>query len=407
MWQKGWRDRAWAQINKAWDLVVIGGVITGAGVFREAALSGLRVLLLEAGDFTSGTSSRSSKLVHGGLRYLRNGQIKTTFQSVRERHNLLGAGRGLVLPLEFLFIIYERDKIPLGFFGVGLSVYDILGMRWDHRRYKAIDLLKLEPKIDSQGLIGGFRYMDAKVDDARLVLRIIQEGVRAGGLAINYAKVEALLRRNDQSVSGVGFRDMAQDSDGRTYEAAAKAVVNATGASADALRRQVGGRPSLRILKGSHIVFSQRRLPLARAIGFAHPLDRRPVFALPWEGVTVFGTTDLDYPAGDRREPTLSPDEVEYLLSAIRSIFPEVELNKEDVQAGFSGVRAVLDTGQNDPSKEPRDHAIWDEKGLVTVAGGKLTTFRIIAQDVLRIVWKRFPSRNDFQASIESKRDAG
>jgi glycerol-3-phosphate dehydrogenase len=389
MWLHGWRDSAWSELDRKWDVIVIGGGITGAGIFREVASAGLKVLLLEAKDFASGTSSRSSKLVHGGLRYLRNGQIGIAYSSIRERQRMLGNGKGLVLPLEFLFAIYTQDKLPRWKFASALSLYDILAMRWDHRWYGAAKLLKLEPKLSQSNLIGGYRYMDAKADDARLVLRIISEGVSFGGLALNYAPVKELLRDIRGTVRGVAAKDSSPENSGRTIELRARIVINATGASADAIRYRVGGRPKLRILKGSHLVFPHSRLPLARAVGFVHPENRRPIFALPWEGVTVYGTTDIDYPAGDRGEPAINSAEIDYLMTGIRGIFPDLNLDTADIQATFSGVRVVVDTGEENPSKESRDHAIWQDSGMLTVAGGKLTTYRVIARDALKVLMKR------------------
>src|SRR5512134_1381266 len=186
MWTQGWRERLWSELDRSWDLIVIGGGITGAGILREAVRAGLRALLVEGHDFASGTSSRSSKLVHGGFRYLKNGQIKLTLESVRERERLLKEGRGLVNPLGFLLANYHGDAIPGWVFGAGLVFYDLLAFQWGHRRYDAYDMHDLCPPLAQEGLTGGYRYFDAQTDDARLVLRLIQESVGGGGAALNY-----------------------------------------------------------------------------------------------------------------------------------------------------------------------------------------------------------------------------
>ncbi len=396
MWEKNWREQAWSELAGPWDILVIGGGITGAGLLREAARAGLRVLLLEGKDFASGTSSRSSKMVHGGFRYLSNAQIKTTLQSVRERERLLKEGRGLVYPLGFLLANYCKDSMPGWMCGAGLIVYDLLALKWGHRRYDAYDMQELCPWLNENGLRGGYRYFDALTDDARLVLRLVREAVRAGGMALNYARVSGLLRDRQGQVCGVVAQDEAPPHSGRSQEIQAKVVINATGAWADDLRRVVGGPERLRKLRGSHLVFSSARLPLSRSVCFQHPRDRRFVFAFPWEGVTLLGTTDLDHDQPLDREPAISAQEVDYLLSAAQQAFCNQELGVEDIQATFSGVRPVIGTGKVNPSKESREHILWSENGLLTVAGGKLTTFRLMAIDALKAALTRLPGSPRF-----------
>ncbi|HSG18794.1 MAG TPA: glycerol-3-phosphate dehydrogenase/oxidase [Anaerolineae bacterium] len=401
MWQQGWRDQVWAGLDQEWDIIIIGGGITGAGVFREAVRAGQRALLIEAQDFAAGTSSRSSKLVHGGLRYLRNGQISTTISSVHERERLLREGRGLVTPLGFLYAGFSGDVTPLWALGLGLAIYDFLGLRWGHKRYDPQSLAALAPSLRTTDLAGGYRYFDAQTDDARLVLRLIREAVRAGGQAINYVSAQQVLRQKDGRVCGVALTDVSGQASRRTAEAMAPVVVNATGAWADHFRIQIGGRKRLRNLRGSHLVFPAEKLPLARAVSFAHPLDGRPIFALPWEGVTLFGTTDVDHSGMGSREPRIDSAELEYLMSAVEFGFPSLGLDEGDIQSTFAGVRAVVDTGKADPSKESREHVLWSENGLLTVTGGKLTTFRVMARDALRAVKKsggRKPKLGNSQA---------
>lgn len=389
MWENGWRDRIWASLDGQWDLIIIGGGITGAGILGEASRAGLRALLVEAGDFASGTSSRSSKLVHGGLRYLRNAQIGTTLASVHERERLLREGRGLVTPLRFLMPSYRGDRIPGWLFGIGLGVYDLLALRWRHRHYRPADLLERCPELRRAGLLGGYRYIDAQTDDARLVLRILREAAAGGATCLNYARAEDVLRRRDGAVAGIALLDVVS---GRRQEVHAPVVISAAGAWADGLRLRLGGRPRLRLLRGSHLVFPAERLPLTRAVSLLHPQDGRPVFVFPWEGVTVVGTTDVDHDQSLDGEPHISPEEVRYLLDAVEYAFPGRGLGRADVQSTLSGIRAVVDTGQADPSKESREHVLWNENGLLTVSGGKLTTFRLMAHAALRAVRRRFPA---------------
>jgi len=383
MWTIGWRDRVWSELEHPWDLIVIGGGITGAGIFREASRAGLRALLVEAHDFASGTSSRSTKMVHGGLRYLKNAQLKVTYESVAERQRLLREGKGLIKRMGFLFSDLEGDPIPGWMFGLGLIVYDIMAGQWAHQHYNVDDMRDLCPPLTTPALRGGYRYIDAQVDDARLTVRVIREAVRAGGTALNYARAESLLRTHDGQVRGVLLRDLSPQGGGRTCEAQAGLVISATGAWADELRLQMGKARRIRPLRGSHLVFPTSRLNLQRALSWGHPADGRPIIAMPWEGVTLLGTTDIDHGENLQSDPSISAQEAEYLLRAADFVFPEQELTLQDVQATFSGIRPVVNTGKADPSKESREYIIWQENRLITVSGGKLTTFRLMARDTL------------------------
>jgi glycerol-3-phosphate dehydrogenase len=397
MWESGWRDQIWSSLDQKWDLIVIGGGITGAGILREAARIGLRALLVEAHDFASGTSSRSSKMVHGGFRYLKNGQIRLTLQSVRERERLLKEGRGLVSPMGFLLVNFAHDPIPAWVFGLGLIVYDLLALRWGHRHYDAYDMHDLCPSLSEAGLRGGYRYFDAQTDDARLVLRVLQEAVGDGGVALNYARVTSLLKLSTGQVRGVVLRDEAMDG-GRSAEVEAPVVINATGAWADELREQAGGRTCMRKLRGSHLVVPASRIPLTRSVSFLHPRDGRPVFAFPWEGVTIVGTTDVDLDQPLETDTRISPAEAEYLIQSVQYAFPQENLSLDDVQATFSGVRPVVNTGKVDPCKESREHILWNEHGLLTVTGGKLTTFRLMAYEALQRIRSSLPGQPKFNA---------
>lgn len=384
-WTQGWREDAWNELQEEWDVLVIGGGITGAGILRQCVRAGLKAALVEAADFAAGTSSRSSKLVHGGMRYLKNAQVRVTLESVREREYLLKQGRGLISRLGFLYPCLEGDHMPGWVFGAGLAVYDLMAGQWSHRSYDAEDMREFCPLLTTPALRGGFRYFDAQTDDARLVLRLIREAVAAGGLALNYARVATLLKTSDGRVCGAVVRDVSGESE-REVEVRARVVVNAAGAWADQLRGQVGRTPRLRPLRGSHLVFSAARIPLTRAVTFLHPRDGRPVFVLPWEGAVIYGTTDVDQGAHLPTDPAISAAEAEYLLEGIRFVFPALDLTFEDVMATFAGIRPVVNTGKANPSKESREHVIWEENGLLTVSGGKLTTFRIMARDALRAV---------------------
>ena len=381
------RKQTWQKLQQNWDIIIIGGGITGAGILREAGRLGLNCLLVEQKDFAWGTSSRSSKLVHGGLRYLKEDKIGLTRESVHERQNLLEEGPGLIDPLGFLLASYKGDKVGRLVYSAGLTVYDLL------KYYSAADFRMFAPHITAEGLMGGFRYGDAETDDARLVLRVIQEAVSdcqpgQSVLARNYTAVTQLQTDTQGQVTGVQVRDEVS---GETAVLTANLVINATGAWADVLRRQVGGDVRIRPLRGSHLVFPGWRLKVAQAISFLHPIDQRPVMIFPWEGITLVGTTDVDHAQDLNAEPAISPDEVAYLMAAITSQFPALNITLDDVISTYAGVRPVIGTGKSDPSQESRDHVIWEENGLLTVTGGKLTTFRIIAHDVLEAARHRLP----------------
>jgi glycerol-3-phosphate dehydrogenase len=270
---------------------------------------------------------------------------------------------------------------------MALAIYDALGAQWTHRYRDAADFSLLAPSVAQAGLRGGFAYQDAQTDDARLVLRLLCEAETAGGWAINYVAAESLLRE-DGRVVGVRLRDTEGD---RSTEARAAIVVNATGAWADHLRGQAGGPMRLRPLRGSHLIFPGWRFPVAQAIGFNHPVDHRPVFALPWEGVTLVGATDVDHTRPLDEEPAISPDEVAYLMAALGARFPALALTAADAIAAYAGIRPVISSGKIDPSHESRDAALWDDDGLLTVTGGKLTTFRESATMALDAIRTRIP----------------
>jgi glycerol-3-phosphate dehydrogenase len=383
VWNTGWRERTWIDLDQSWDLIIIGGGITGAGVLRQAVQAGLKTLLVEAHDFGAGTSSRSSKLVHGGLRYLRTGQLKLTLESVQEREYLLKQGRGLVNQLGFLYVRKRGDHVPGWMFGLGLCAYDLMARQWQHRSYDNYDMRDLCPPLTCSELYGGYRYFDAQTDDARLVLRLIRESVELGGLALNYARADKLLQTRDGRVRGIKLRDTSGETNFEA-EVESKAVINATGVWVDEFRKELGRPNRMRPLRGSHLILQRERLPLTRAVTFLHPHDGRPVFALPWEGVIVFGTTDIDHTDKLKIDPSISSGEVEYLLEGLQHVFPGQELDYQDITSTFAGLRPVVYTGKRDPSKESREYAVWDENGLITVAGGKLTTFRLMARDALK-----------------------
>ncbi len=394
--------------EKNWDLVIIGGGITGAGIFREAVRNGLKTLLVEQKDFAWGTSSRSSKLVHGGLRYLKEGHVLLTWESVRERERLIKEAPGLVEPLNFMFPIYKNYKPGRWTMEIGLSIYDFLAFKKRHCFYDAEAFFEMEPLFNQNGLRGGFVFMDTQVDDARLVLRLIHEAIDEGGTALNYTSAVEIIRNTQQNVSGVIIED-SETAERKIVTT--NTVINATGAWAEKLHASPDPKRHLRPLRGSHIIFPSHRIPITCSLSFHNPKDRRPLFVVPWEGAVILGTTDIDHHRDLSEEPSITKEEINYMLEGINTIFPSLQLSKNDAIASFAGIRPVLSKGNTAPSKESREHTVWADKGLVTVTGGKLTTFRNLAWDALKaaqlflkgkkLVGRNQPIFNLFRKSLD------
>ena len=381
-WNAAWRTQALPELAaRDWDLIVVGGGISGAGILREAARRGWKCLLLEQRDFAWGTSSRSSKMVHGGLRYIAKGQFTLTRDSVRERQRLLQEAPGLVDPLSFLMPHYRGGFPGPKVFGGLLALYDALAGKRNHLFYSLQQLRYLAPGLKEDGLLGATRFFDAVTDDARLVLRVLDEARADSGEALNGMRVVELLRDSGRVV---GL--LAEDCEsGQRYSLRSRALAQATGAWADQLRHK-SGREHIRPLRGSHLLLPAWRLPVAHALSFMHGADRRPVFVFPWEGATVVGTTDLDHRESLEQDARISAEELEYLLAACAQQFPSAAIKASDVLSTWAGVRPVVSDGAEGrkPSDEKREHALWIEPGCVTLAGGKLTTFRLLALEVLQ-----------------------
>ncbi len=372
------------------DMLIIGGGITGAGIFQQAARAGLRVLLVEQQDYAWGTSSRSSKLVHGGLRYLAEGQIAMTRDSVNIRETLLKQAPGLVKPLSFIMPHYSRTFPGPWVFNRLLDIYDWLAGNRQHRFYKPEILQTLLPPIESEKTLGGTQFHDAITDDSRLVLRLIAEGKKAGGTALNYCTAEDI--KQEQAHWSVLIA-CSEEQDKETV-IKTSTVINATGVWVNKLRKVPDKHSAIRPLRGSHLVLPFWKLPLSHSVTLPHPEDNRPIYAYPWSGVTVLGTTDLDHHSSLNKEPSISTEEVDYLLSAAQKLFPKQALQKQDILSTWAGIRPVISSGKGlAPSREKREHSLWNDNGLISISGGKLTTFHQIAREVLAVFYKQYPDK--------------
>ncbi|HUE95224.1 MAG TPA: glycerol-3-phosphate dehydrogenase [Longimicrobiaceae bacterium] len=378
------RESAWSALGEeAYDLLVIGGGITGVGVARDAAGRGLRVALVEAGDIADGTSSRSSRLVHGGLRYLETFEFGLVFEALSERRRLLELAPHLVRPLPFIFPVYRGDPTGLLKLTAGMWLYELLSLFRSphrHRMFARRGVLEREPNLRADDLVGGALYHDAQVDDARLTLAVARGAHEAGANVVTRARVVAM----QPGVHRMGSVRLEDTLTGREVEARARVVLNATGPWSDRVRRladpEVAAR--LRTTKGAHIVVDRRRVGNRNAIIFRSSVDGRVMFVLPWRDFAYIGTTDTEY-AGDPADAAADAADIEYLLASANAIFPAARLGPDDVLSTWAGVRPLL---APDASREvsesatSREHSIWrDASGLLNVAGGKLTTYRSMA----------------------------
>lgn len=380
---------------RAWDVIVIGGGITGAGILREAARRGYRSLLLEQRDFCWGTSSRSSKLVHGGLRYLAAGNFKLTRHALLERERLVREAPRLVRRLSFYYPMH-RGVFPPRLAAAALFwLYDRLAGVDDHDRLSGPDLQQLFPGLDTDGVTSAYRYTDAVTDDARLVLRLLHEAVADGAAVRNYSEVTGLLRHEPEGLGGKvrGVRVTDTES-GASLELEAAVVINATGAWADRLGSDPPGDLRIRPQRGSHLVLDARDFPAPAAIFLYNPEDGRRLFVYPWEGRTIVGTTDILHQQGLDAPARIAPAELAYLLRAAARLYRQRAPRRGDVISTWSGVRPIIASGSaGGLAKASREHRVWSEPGLVSCSGGKLTTFHHMALDVLERAAEDLPPR--------------
>lgn len=384
------RTKTYGQMKQApLDVLIIGGGITGAGIALDATARGVRAGVLEMQDFAAGTSSRSTKLVHGGLRYLKQFEVKMVAEVGKEREIVYENGPHVTTP-EWMMLPFHKG----GTFGplstnVGLRVYDFLaGVKRSERRqmFSREEAIRREPLVKQEGLKGAGYYVEYKTDDARLTMEVMKKAVEKGALALNYVKVKGFLYDNGKVV-GVVAEDQL---DGTIHEIFAKRIVNAAGPWVDTLREEDKSKKgkTLQLTKGIHLVFDQSRFPLKQAIYFDMP-DGRMAFAIPRQGKVYVGTTDTVYKQ-DIAHPTMTTEDRDYVIEAVNFMFPDVRITIADIESSWAGLRPLIHEEGKDPSEISRKDEIFvSDSGLISIAGGKLTGYRKMGESIMDLVTKQ------------------
>ena len=375
-----------ALVGETFDFLVIGGGITGCGIAREAALAGYRVALVERDDFAAGTSSRSSRLIHGGVRYLEHGHLGMVFESSRERRVLMRLAPHLVRPLAFTWPVYTGARVPKWKVRAGLLLYDMLALFRNVRNHDALDahgILAVEPALASEGLEGGARYWDAATNDSRLTLATARGAHAVGTVVVNHAGVVGPLRNAHHRLVGALVHDHLGN---QTLEVRARVVINATGPWSDATAALTGESSGHQVLgsAGTHVLVPRHRIGNRDAVTIVSPLDGRVMFVLPAGAHAIIGTTERPAQGGPD-EIRATERDVTYLLDTVNRSFPHAALGPADVISAWCGIRplAAVRAGEHSANAASREHAITHRAdGLVSVTGGKLTTYRAMAADV-------------------------
>ncbi|MEQ1859041.1 MAG: glycerol-3-phosphate dehydrogenase/oxidase [Chthoniobacteraceae bacterium] len=369
--------------REPWDIAVIGGGATGVGIAVDAASRGYSVVLLEQADFGKGTSSRSTKLVHGGVRYLQQGNISLVMEALKERGLLLQNAPHLVHDLAFIVPNYAWWEAP--FYGIGLKVYDLLAGKYGFGPSEILsrdEVLAHIPTLSQDGLRGGVKYHDGQFDDARLLIDLASTAAEHGACLLNYARVTALDKDSAGFVSGLNFSDEEADS---VHHVHARCVINATGPFSDEMRRvdEPGAAPMIAPSQGAHLVLPRDFLPGDTAIMVPHTRDGRVMFAIPWHGRTVIGTTDTPIPEAVL-EPVAQEEEIAFILDTASDYLAK-RPTRADVLSVFTGIRPLVKSSEGSSTAAlSRDHTIHiSSSGLLTIAGGKWTTYRHMAEDAV------------------------
>ena len=396
----GWRAEALSALGREqFDLLVVGGGINGAGIARDATLRGLKVAVVEQGDFASGTSSRSSKLIHGGLRYLEQGDIKLVWESARERERLRRLAPHLVRPMRFVYPLYRGSRMRPWMLNVGLWGYDLLaGIRTvkRHRMLGPAAVHAVEPALRMDGLRGAGEYWDCWTNDARLVVETMLAAAQAGAVAISYVQLTGFLKDAGRIV-GATLSDRVG---GARIDCHARVVVNATGPWAGKTSELDGaGGVRLRLTKGVHVIVPRARVGNEAALVLHARHDRRVMFVIPWGAHALIGTTDTDHPGGPDVPPRVEAEDIAYLLETVNYYLPAAGLRPADVVGAYAGLRPLIaprETEALSPSAVSREEEIHTAaSGLISMAGGKLTTFRLVSEEIVDQVVARLRADGD------------
>lgn len=392
------RDATWRHLrDEVFDLLVIGGGVNGAAIARDAVLRGMSVALIERRDFASGTSSRSSKLIHGGVRYLEHGELGLVLEACRERDLLrTRLAPHLVRAQPFIFPIYDDDTMPLWQLRAGLTAYDLLaGLRNvnTHHMLSRAQLCEREPALLADGLRGGALYYDCWTDDARLTLDTALAARSGGAAVMNYTEVVALEKDSAGRLAAARLRDQVA---GRSTRVRARCFINVAGPWLDHIRRldDQGAPPRLKVTKGVHAVFDRSRIGNRDAIVIRGADDRRVMFAIPWQDQSLVGTTDTYYDA-DPADVAADADDIDYILAAANRAFPNADLTARDVISTYAGLRPlVAPEDETEESDVSRDDKIFESPaGLISLGGGKLTTHRHVAERIVDVAAERLGRR--------------
>jgi len=394
--------------NQEFDLLIIGGGITGCGIALDAALRGIKTLLIEKSDFASGTSSRSTKLIHGGLRYLKQLELKLVKDVGSERAIVYNNALHIVRPEKMLLPIIKNGSLGKNSSSLGLLVYDILaGVKKKERRkmLSKEETLNHEKLLNESKLTGGGLYYEYRTDDARLVIELAKSAIQEGSTCLNYAKAESFIYNSDGLISGANIVDAIT---GNAFNVKAKTVVNACGPGVDLIRKSdqslFGKR--LQLTKGVHIVFPYEKMPLQQAVYFDVE-DGRMIFAIPRDGITYVGTTDTVYNQ-DIDNPLATKEDVSYLIKAINNLFPSLSLKAEDLVSSWAGLRPLIHEDGKSPSELSRkDEIIISKSGLISIAGGKLTGYRLMADKIVNLIQKQVNPASSAKCSTANYRLSG
>lgn len=376
------------------DVLIIGGGVTGAGIALDAANRGMTVGLIEMNDFASGTSSRSTKLVHGGLRYLKQFEIKIVAEVGKERAIVYENAPHVTTPEKMMLPFYKGgtyNKLSTSF---GLKLYDYLaGVKKEERRYmlNKEETLKKEPMLKKEDLIGSGIYVEYKTDDARLTLEVMKKAAEKGATALNYIKALDFIYKGNKVV-GVKVKNIVT---GKEFNCYAKIIINAAGPWVDELRGKDKSKEGKHLIltKGVHLVFSQERFPLKHAIYFDTP-DKRMIFAIPRDGKTYLGTTDTLYENEDLSYPRMTEEDKKYLLKSVNIIFPEIKLSCDDIESNWAGLRVLVhEEGKKMSEISRKDEIFISKSELISIAGGKLTGYRKMAERVVDLVQEKLENK--------------